>query len=243
VTLAETLRAHHAAWDARPLVRRLYREWFELVTAELSTVDGRTVELGAGISKFAEGRPDVLATDVEPTAWAEHAADAEALPFDDRSLANLVLIDVFHHLARPASFFDEAERVLVPGGRVVMLEPFCSPVSTLAYHVFHHERVDLSEDPFAEDLRLRANPALANQARATIAFFRRDSDLERRWPVLTLVHKRRLAVLAYPLSGGFGARRLVPDGIARPLLALDHALEPFLAPAAAFRCLVVLQRG
>jgi ubiquinone/menaquinone biosynthesis C-methylase UbiE len=45
----------------------------------------------------------------------------EEIPGGDRAVANLVLIDVFHHVAHPARFFDEAARVLHPGGRVVIL--------------------------------------------------------------------------------------------------------------------------
>ena len=77
-------------------------------------------------------RAFVVTTDVEPTPWADHVVDAERLPYGDGSLANLVLIDVFHHLADPAGFLDEASRTLAPGGRVVILDPYCSPVSTLA---------------------------------------------------------------------------------------------------------------
>lgn len=44
-------------------------------------------------------------------------ADAEHLPFEDRTFDAVVSNCVVHHLARPAAVFKEVSRVLVPGGR------------------------------------------------------------------------------------------------------------------------------
>ena len=84
---------------------------------------------------------------------------------------------MFHHLARPARFFDEASRVLMPGGRIVILDPYCSPISTLAYRRFHHERTDLSAGAFEDDATIAAEPLASNQARSTLAFFRHEEEL------------------------------------------------------------------
>jgi len=199
------------------------------------------VELGAGIGHFRDVVPDVVLTDVEPTPWADEVVDAEALPCADRSLANLVLVDVFHHLARPARFLDEARRVLAPEGRVLILDPYCSPLSTILYKRFHHERTDLSAAPFDADQQVAGAPLESNQARATLAFFRHADDLARRWPELRLAERRRLALLLYPLSGGFSRPPLAPAPLVPTLRLLERALAP-LAPLAAFRCLVVLER-
>lgn len=240
-TLPEALAEHEQAWNERPSLRRLYGEWFRLVGARLSPCEGLSVELGAGIARFQELFPSVLATDVEPTIWAQQVVDAEALPWRNGEVANLVLIDVFHHLARPAAFLDEARRVLRPAGRVLILDPFCSPVSTFAYRRFHHERTDLDASGLEDDPTLAGSPLESNQARATLAFFRHGREIERRWPDLRIVERRRLALLVYPLVGGFSRRQLLPDRAYWLLRRLERLLAP-LAPLAAFRCLVVLER-
>lgn len=240
-TLVDALRGQEASWNARPLLRALYESWFVQVCQALSPAAGRSIELGSGIGTLQHTCPRVERTDVEPTPWASEVVDAEALPYPDGALANLVLVDVFHHLARPARFLDEAVRTLAPGGRVVVLDPYCSTVSTRAYKRFHHERTDLSVDPFADDASIAEEPLASNQARATLAFFRHADELAGLWPALRVVERRRLALFAYPLSGGFTGRQLVPAALGRGLARFEGLLG-FLAPLFAFRCLVVLER-
>ena len=239
--LADALAEQEAAWRRRPLVRRLYNEWFDLIVEHLSPVDGPAVELGSGFAPLKERLPALVVTDVERTPWTDEVADAQALPYADASLANIVAVDVVHHLAEPGRFFDEARRVLRPGGRVVLVEPYTSPVSGLAYRLFHHEQTDTRVDPFRADPRLAGEPLEGNQALPALLFFRHADEFRRRWPELELVARRRFAFVLYPLSGGFTRRPLVPRGLYRPLAALETLLAP-AAPLLAFRCLVVLER-
>ena len=60
------------------------------------------------------------------------------------------MFDVLHHLERPRLFFQEAERVLGPGGRVVMIEPAITPLSGLFYRNFHPEPVIMSAGPLLD---------------------------------------------------------------------------------------------
>ena len=240
MTLADELAAQRAAWETRPLLRKIYRDWFRLIETRLAGVPGPTIELGSGIGTLAEVVPRVERTDVEPTPWSERVVDAEALPYEDATVANLVLVDVFHHLPRPGRFLDEARRALAPGGRVVMLEPYCSPLSALGYRL-HHERLELDASGFAEDPVTARSPMEANLAQTTLAFFRQTGELRRRWPELELAERRLLSLFLYPLSGGFSRRQLVPDRLYGPLAALERLLSP-LAPLAAWRCLIVLAR-
>ena len=240
-SLIDELRAQDEGWRTRPLVRRLYKDWYRLIVSRLSTVDGETVELGSGISRFREHHPQARATDIEPTPWVDEVVDAQSLPYAEGSVANLVLIDVFHHLPSAGGFFDSAARVLAPRGRVVMLEPYCSPVSYALYRRFHHERTDLGASPFADDTEAATSPMASNQARATLVFFRHRDEYERRWSSLPVAERRLLALVTYPLSGGFTHQQLAPGSLYRPLAVAERALMP-LARLLAFRCLVVLER-
>jgi SAM-dependent methyltransferase len=238
VSLAKSLREHERAWQARPLLRRIYRDWFALIASRLAQVDGTTIELGSGIGQLRGEIPGLVTTDVEETPWADRVVDAGALPYGDGELANIAMLDVYHHLPRLAAFLDEACRALAPGGRVVMLEPYCSALSSLAYRL-HHERLELDGDGFAESDS--TDPLDANLAQTTLAFYRQRGEYARRWPELPIVEEQLLSLFVYPLSGGFTRRQLLPNALYRPLTALERVLSPLL-PLAAFRCLVVLER-
>ena len=53
-------------------------------------------------------------------SWLDAVADAQALPFADNSFANIVMVDVLHHIEQPARCLSEAERVLKPGRHVML---------------------------------------------------------------------------------------------------------------------------
>jgi SAM-dependent methyltransferase len=242
VELEQALEAQERAWRDRPLLRRVYGEWYREIVDRLSPVPGRSIELGSGIGQLREIAGNRVAlTDVERTRWVGERVDALHLPDPDASLANIVMLDVFHHLADPARFLDEALRAVRPGGRVIMVEPYCSPVSTLLYRRFHHERTDLNADPFALDATTAAAPLESNQATPTLVFYRRRSEFLRRWPGLALLEERRFSLMTYPLTGGFSRQPLLPAWLYQPLRVLERGLSP-LAPLLAFRCLVVLER-
>lgn len=240
-SLLAELRLQERAWEQKEVLRELYRGWYRDVAARLSQVEGTTLELGSGIGKLREAVPSAVLTDVEPTPWIDEAVDAQQLPYDDASAANIVLVDVLHHLPAPSRFFDEAVRVLRPGGRVVLVEPYCSPISYRLYRAFHHERTDLTVDPFGAGGLSASDPLDSNQALPTLLFFRNAGEFAHRWPDLQPIERRRFALLAYPLSGGWRRRGLLPCRLLRATLRAERALAA-LAPALAFRCLVVLER-
>jgi SAM-dependent methyltransferase len=58
-------------------------------------------------------------------------ADATALPIPDGCADAVLLLDVIEHIARPELVLDEAQRVLRPGGTVVVSVPHHSPLGWL----------------------------------------------------------------------------------------------------------------
>ncbi len=243
-TLAR-FEAHRRAWDANPALRALYTRWYGLVRDALPPrALGRRVELGSGPG-FAKGLvPDLELSDVVRAPWHDHELSAESLPFPDGSLGALVLFDVLHHLPSPARFFAEAERVLAPGGRVVLCEPYVSALSYPVYRWLHEEGLDRGVDPFGDaGSAAGPNPFDGNQAVPTMLFEARRTDFERRFPRLRVVSVRRLAGPAYPASGGFNRGALLPMALWRALDAVESRLPEAAFRALGFRMLVVLERA
>ena len=64
--------------------------------------------------------------------------DAHAIPFANDSLGNVVGVDVLHHFAKPRLALLECVRVLKPGGRPLLLEPWAGFVGNIFYSFIHH---------------------------------------------------------------------------------------------------------
>ncbi|UCF34464.1 MAG: class I SAM-dependent methyltransferase [Phycisphaerales bacterium] len=237
---------HHAAiWHERPLTRDIYRRYHLAIDSARSDVEGADVEVGAGHGSFAEFRPGTLSCDIVPCPWLHCAADAAYLPFADGSLANIIMIDVLHHVADPLRFFEEACRTLAPGGRAILLEPYVSPVSYIAWRYFHDEAINTRVNPFSPSpghvSDRGKDPWQANIAVPTLIFWRHWATFARRFPQFHLSRRERFDLLVMPLSGGFERRRLIPLWSVPLARAVESCLRP-LAPLMAFRCLIVLEK-
>ena len=235
----QILQQQLAAWERKPGIRRLYRGWFETIRREL--LAGPTIEVGAGIGKFKEQVPDAITMDIGKTPWTDMVGDAQYLPVRNGTLANIVLFDVLHHLPRPALFFGEALRALKSGGRVLIMDPYLSPLSYPVYRWLHQEGADLACDPLGEDKVCSDIPFDSNQAVATILFFRRPDRFACAFKSFRVVRRERLSLLAYPLSGGFSRRAWLSDSFLSRLADFESRLS-FLAPFCAFRTFIVLEK-
>jgi SAM-dependent methyltransferase len=240
------LDVHRSAWETKPLLREIYAEFYGWIKQWCSHVPGKHVELGCGQADFRRFLPGVACCDIVPFPWVDFAADACRLPLADASAANLSMIDVLHHLPYVRRFFSEASRVLAPGGRLIMVEPFVSPASWPIYRFLHREPINGRVRPLsaAEDEPLsRDDQALdSNQAIPTSVFWRERKRFNKLYPNLRVIHRQPVSTLLYPLSGGFEGPRLVPVWAVPLVRGLERALSP-LARWMAFRCLVVVERA
>ena len=83
-----------------------------MIVSRRSAFEGTTLEIGGGIGQFKMRFPDVIATDIQSAPWLDLVTDAQNLPFAAGSIANIVMVDVLHHIEFPLLFLQEAERVL-----------------------------------------------------------------------------------------------------------------------------------
>lgn len=238
------LAEHRDLWEKKPGLRAVYADYHNRILRSCKA--GPILEIGAGSGHLSELRDNVVSTDILSAPWLDLRADAQQLPFRDAMFDNIVMIDVLHHLPTPKTFFQEAERILRPGGRIVMIEPGITPLSFVMFKLFHPEPVEMGQDPLglstAEESR---DPFESNQAIPTLLFKRRRhlKRFRSMFPMLRVLDVRWLSLLAYPLSGGFRAWSLLPQWLAKPLLRLEERLMSVLGPVAAFRVQVTLERA
>jgi SAM-dependent methyltransferase len=236
---------HRRAWDENPALRMLYAEWYGRIAAALPPAAvGPRVEIGSGPGFARQFIPDLELTDLVRAPWHDREVSAEALPYGDASLGAIVLFDVLHHLPSPRKFFAEAVRVLRPGARLVMCEPYVSPVSYPVYKLFHEEPLALRVDPLADQTGTDArDPFDSNQAIPTLLFGRARARFESAFPTLAIRDVEHFAGLSYPASGGFSKRPLLPMMLWSALHRLEARIPGSLFRQTAFRILVVIERS
>ena len=224
------------------MLRLVYDDFYDRIAAACRP--GLTIEIGGGIGNLKRRLTDVVATDIQCAPWLDCVADAQRLPFADACAANIVMVDVLHHLEFPLVFFREAARVLRPGGRVLMVEPAITWGSSLFYRLLHHEPIRTSAEVLGEgNPDPRRDPYDSNQAIPTLLATRDRERFHRLFPALRLASVQWFSFAAYPLSGGFQSWSLIGEGVARRMLRIERALEPMLGPIFGFRMLLLVEKA
>ena len=93
--------------------------------------------------------PELISTEVFFYSNIDLAMDGRFFPISDSSLRAILMTDVFHHIPNAHLFFQEALRVLKPGGRICMIEPWVSPWSRWVMSRFHHEPMDIKTNEWS----------------------------------------------------------------------------------------------
>ena len=236
------IRSNLAAWQRKPLLQAVYATFYRRLKALVDpSLPGRIAEIGSGIGNLRDHFPDVICTDLFLHDWIDLVCDGYELPFRDESISHLLLVDVFHHLEAPGAFVREARRVLVPGGRVLVMDPCISWLSYPIYGLIHHEPVAWSQ-PIRPDISWPPPRAYyAAQGNATRLFFRSTQPRPSWLAEWKIMHAEPLAGFAYLASGGFSGPSLAPRGLLPLLLRLDQFFSRW-PRLFAVRCLLCLQK-
>ncbi len=231
------------SWENKPTLRRIYRRFHQRIADCLPLqLDGLVVEIGSGVADITETIPGCIRTDLFPNPWIDQVENAYSLSFNDRSVAAIILFDVFHHLRFPGTALREFRRVLLPGGRVIIFDPGISLIGRMVYGALHPEPLGL-QDPITwfapEDWSPKDVDYYAAQGNTHRIFNEEAFDLKRGgWK---LVSSKRTADLSYVASGGYSGPQLYPDFFLPIMLGLD-AVASLLPSLFATRQLVVLEK-
>ena len=233
-------RHYREIWDRKPVLQAVYGDIYRRMLNHV--VPGPILEVGGGSGNFKLFAPRSITSDIIPAPWLDLVCDAQQLPFADASFANIVMIDVLHHIESPLRFLAEARRALRPDGRLICCEPAITPVSSIFYRLFHNEPADMSADPLTNIASGHKNPFDSNQAIPTLLTDRYREKCRNAVPGLELEQVDYFSFIAYPLSGGFREWGLLPAAAAPALLAAEWKLRHLLGRLCAFRLLAVYHR-
>jgi len=234
-----TTELRHQIIASKPILKAIYDEWYALLAAELPSGDGRVLELGSGGGYCSDFIPGLITSDAFITSGVQIVADAQRLPFADKSMRAIVMTDVLHHMPEVPKFFSEAARCLRAGGKIVMIEPWATSWSRIIYANLHPE-------PFRPDARdwtfSSAGPLSGANSALPWIIFGRDRELfESGFPEFSIEKTRPFLPFRYLVSGGVGMRSLMP-GFTDPAWAGLERLLKSQMPRLGMFALIALQR-
>ena len=201
----------------------LYREVYARYAACVSQCprQGGVLEIGSGAGFAREVLPDLIASDILPYAGLDLVLDARRLPFATGALRAILMFNVFHHIPDVGAMLAECERVLRPGGRVLIVDEHPGVIGGPVLRFIHHE-------PYQPDAgwTFESTGPLsgANGALCWIVFRRDRAEFGRRFPGLSIARYQPHTPLRYWLSGGLKSWTLLPRALWGAATALDRGL-------------------
>jgi SAM-dependent methyltransferase len=227
---------HRRILSQKSLLRKVFNKFHETFNScdkIFFSGTGLRIELGSGIAPIRDRYSDVLATDVVMSSGLDQVLDAHDMNLKSNSVRALFGQNCFHHFSNPIKFFREAERVLEPGGGIVLIEPYYGLFAEFLYpKLFNSEGYD--KNFFSWEAPINGPMKGANQALSYIVFKRDSSVFEKKFPNLKIIHQSTCNnYLTYLLSGGLNFKQMVPNSFA-PII---EGLEWFISPLSRFLAL------
>ncbi|MFA6416203.1 MAG: class I SAM-dependent methyltransferase [Candidatus Paceibacterota bacterium] len=91
--------------------------------------NGKTLEVGAfGHPSYRRFFSNRIGVDIKPGPGVDVVASVYDLPFEDNSFDIVLCLVVIEHLKEPSRAIAEMERVLKPGGMILVSVPFLLPI-------------------------------------------------------------------------------------------------------------------
>ena len=203
---------------------QIYQDVYQRLAAELPHVSyPRILEIGSGGGFLKASLPHVITSDCIAGPGIDQVVDACNLKasFDNGSLDAITAYNVFHHLPNVEDFLRGAEHVLRSGGRIVLVEPWFTPVGQWFYRAIHHEPVILNPNEWT--IQGQGRLGGANSRLPTSVFRDGQRRIAQVAPELSVIDCRPFHKWLYLLSGGLRLNTRVPAKIAQTLLGLDRA--------------------
>jgi len=160
---------------------------------------------GAGLSSFFLKDYNIIVTDYCESEWLDiKNVNAEDSVFDDCSFDYIIMSNVIHHLDKPKLFFEEALRILKPGGRIIVIEPYSSILLKVFLAIKKHEQINYTLNPLLKDYsfnRIAKTDIDGNNAVGRLLF--EDSTLfENQFPNFQVTYKSYEECMVFVNSGG-----------------------------------------
>lgn len=92
-----------------------------------------------GLSKQFIHNKNLILTDIAEYAWVDRYMDALDIDCPDESVDVFICSHMIHHIANPATFFDNVSKKLKPQGRIIIQDIYTSFLMKAVLRIMRHE--------------------------------------------------------------------------------------------------------
>lgn len=213
-------------WNEKPILRKVYKEYYNYALSNLSTENGPIIEIGSGIGMIKDVIPSCKTTDITLNSGIDYIENIYSLSAQSTNASNFILIDVLHHLEYTTFALNQLHSALKPGGRVIIIEPYISLITLPIFTFLHHEPVALlskinKNDPesFDKFTYFAAESTATKMTRKSMRM-----ELEKKWNIIDI---KKEACFRYFGTGGFRGKQLYPTSLYSFVSIIDKSLSMF----------------
>ncbi len=102
------------------------------------------LELGCGQSKYSKYFPNRIAVDIVKRGGVDIVADSHHLPFISSRFSTVMTTEMLEHVHDPQRVVNEIERVLQPGGRLILTTRFLYPIHEAPFDYYRFTKYGLA---------------------------------------------------------------------------------------------------
>lgn len=192
--------------------------------------DWKVIEIGAGAGfseLYLKQKP--FMTDVVKNSWIDGPLDATNMELENQSVDCIIASHNIHHFYSPYKFFRECERVIKPGGCLLIQELNTSLALRVLLRYMRHEGWSYDVDVFDESA-IANDPADLWSANCAIPelLFEQEKKFETVFSTLKIELNKKGEFLIFPLSGGVISKTKVPE-LPTFLLNIANRIDYLLA--------------
>lgn len=197
--------------ERKPCLKSFYLEVYQKYANCIKrcvSEGGLAIEIGSGAGFVKEIIPHIITSDAVSYPNIDRVMDATQLDFPDNSLSCICMFNVLHHIPNTPAFFQEAIRCLIPGGRILMVEPYAGWLSSWIFRYLHHEGFDKNVESW--EFESSGPVSDANNALPSVIFERDIEKFREQFSELSILRFEPHTPLRYWMTGGLQKWSMLP---------------------------------
>ena len=236
-------KKNRSVYKNKSLLKCIYNDYYNQIHEQIKINNKYpNLEIGSGGGNIKKVIPNCITTDQFIDDKIDRVENVYNLSYENNSISNIILLDVFHHLRFPKLAINEMNRVLINEGRIIMIEPTMGEIYKLVCRIFHEEplglntRIEWAKDP---EKIPDAEEYFAAQSLPWRAFIKNEMNVDDNFNIKLV---KQFSDFAYLASGGYSYPSFYPKFLYPLIKQIDKFLSLLSIKIFGVRMMIVLEK-